>query len=279
MWQSWVAIAGIVPVALQTIRREPHRDGWLAASLLAALVGVSIWEFSLFDDAGIGWWPESLAGTLLTSAAVTLAIFAISCAVFREAWRLSSLVGLHTLIFVMLAALGQRELQQAAENRELYLSGWVVVHIATAVPTYALVTLAALAALAAFLQQATLKQKRQSWLTRGLPSLADCDVLQLRLLQIGEGVLALGLITGMALEYVKTGHLLALNHKTVLTMAAFLVMGALLIARHRSGLRGRRAARFVLLGYLLLTLGYPGVKFVTDVLIAAQSLAIAAVAG
>jgi ABC-type uncharacterized transport system permease subunit len=36
---------------------------------------------------------------------------------------------------------------------------------------------------------------------------------------------------------------------------------------YRSGLRGRRAARVVLVAYLLLTLAYPGVKFVTDVLL------------
>jgi ABC-type uncharacterized transport system permease subunit len=42
----------------------------------------------------------------------------------------------------------------------------------------------------------------------------------------------------------------------------------LLVAHYRSGMRGRRAARVVLLAYLLLTLGYPGVKFVTDVLMA-----------
>jgi len=30
--------------------------------------------------------------------------------------------------------------------------------------------------------------------------------------------------------------------------------------------RGRQAARGILLAYLLLTLAYPGVKFVTDVL-------------
>ena len=33
-------------------------------------------------------------------------------------------------------------------------------------------------------------------------------------------------------------------------------------------IRGRRAARIVLLAYLLLTLAYPGVKFVTDVILA-----------
>jgi ABC-type uncharacterized transport system permease subunit len=35
----------------------------------------------------------------------------------------------------------------------------------------------------------------------------------------------------------------------------------------RTGLRGRRATRFVLTAYLLLTLAYPGVKFVRDVLL------------
>ena len=35
----------------------------------------------------------------------------------------------------------------------------------------------------------------------------------------------------------------------------------------KTGLRGRQAARMVLLAYLLLTLGYPGVKFITDVVL------------
>jgi ABC-type uncharacterized transport system permease subunit len=64
----------------------------------------------------------------------------------------------------------------------------------------------------------------------------------------------------------ETGHLLKLDHKTVLTVAAFVVIGGLLFAHFKSGLRGRKAARVVLLAYLLLTLGYPGVKLVTDVL-------------
>ncbi len=38
--------------------------------------------------------------------------------------------------------------------------------------------------------------------------------------------------------------------------------------RWQTGIRGRRAARWALLAYLLLTLAYPGVKFVTDVLMA-----------
>lgn len=270
MWQSWIAIAGAVPMALQGVRRHPRRDVWVAGSLLVALCGVFGWGLNVFDSARLGWWPEGLSSTMLTSAAATLAMFAVVCLVSREAWRLTGLVGLHSLIVITLAASWQH-ISSGARPAELYLSGWAVVHIATALSTYALVTLAAIAAFAAFLQQSTLKQKRPRLITRELPALADCDALQLRLLQLGEGVLALGLMTGMALEYVNSGRVLEFNHKTVLTLSAFLVIGALLIAHQRSGLRGRRAAQVVLLGYLLLTLGYPGVKVVTDFLIAHAS--------
>jgi ABC-type uncharacterized transport system permease subunit len=39
------------------------------------------------------------------------------------------------------------------------------------------------------------------------------------------------------------------------------------LAHQRVGLRGRRAARVALFAWLLLTLAYPGVKFVTSVLL------------
>jgi ABC-type uncharacterized transport system permease subunit len=61
--------------------------------------------------------------------------------------------------------------------------------------------------------------------------------------------------------------LLVFDHKTVLTITAFVVIGGLLAAHYKTGLRGRQAARIVLLAYLLLTLGYPGVKFITDVVL------------
>jgi ABC-type uncharacterized transport system permease subunit len=129
-----------------------------------------------------------------------------------------------------------------------------------------LLTIAAVAAFAAFLQDRALKVKRPTALTRLLPSVADCEFLLVRLLVICEIILALGLATGMATLYGETGSLLNFDHKIVLTLTAFAVIGGLLAAHYRTGIRGRRAARLVLLAYLLLTLGYPGVKFVTDVI-------------
>ena len=72
----------------------------------------------------------------------------------------------------------------------------------------------------------------------------------------------------MATLYLTSGRLLALDHKIAFSILAFLVIGGLLVAHRHAGIRGRRAAHFILLGYLLLSLAYPGVKFVTDVLLA-----------
>ena len=80
-------------------------------------------------------------------------------------------------------------------------------------------------------------------------------------------VLGIGILTGMAMGYLSEGQLLEIDHKVVFSLLAIAVIAALLILHHQTGLRGRRAARVVLLAYLLLTLAYPGVKFVTDVLI------------
>ena len=85
--------------------------------------------------------------------------------------------------------------------------------------------------------------------------------------RVDELVLGLGVVTGIATQYLATGELISFDHKTLLSLLAFATIGVLLWLHHRTGLRGRRAARIVLVAYLLLTLAYPGVKFVTDVLI------------
>ena len=95
----------------------------------------------------------------------------------------------------------------------------------------------------------------------------DSEALELQMLRAAESVLGLGILTGMATLYFETGRVMAFDHKTLFSLLAFVIIAVLLVMRTRTGVRGRQAARFVLLAYLLLTLGYPGVKFVTDVLI------------
>jgi len=58
-----------------------------------------------------------------------------------------------------------------------------------------------------------------------------------------------------------------LIHKTVLSIIAWLVFGALLFGRWRYGWRGRTALRWTLTGFVLLMLAYPGSRFVLEVLL------------
>ncbi|HEX9568218.1 MAG TPA: cytochrome c biogenesis protein CcsA [Rhodospirillales bacterium] len=256
---SLSAIITLVPAALLPLRRDHSRDFTFWALLAVAVAG----PLSSVLAALGGIWRTDLSMALWVTVAASMALFAAAAAVSREAWRLTPLVcGYMVCLAVLATVWGHAPVKPLGSAP----GGWILVHIVVSVATYALVTIAAVAALAAFMQERALKLKQPTTLTRLLPSVADCEELLVRLLVLGEIVLAIGLATGMALQLKETGSLLKFDHKTVLTVAAFVVIGGLLLAHFKSGLRGRKAARIVLLAYLLLTLGYPGVKFVTDVL-------------
>ncbi|NQU61212.1 MAG: cytochrome c biogenesis protein CcsA [Rhodospirillales bacterium] len=255
------AIVALVPSILLPLRRDHKQDGLFWLVLMVAVAGPA----TLVLATMAGSWRSDLSTTLWVTVAATMAGFVVISILAREAWRLTPLVSAY------MAALGILAMVWAQVPHEPIsvgaAGGWIGVHIVVSVATYALITLAGVAALGAFLQERALKRKQPTALTRILPSVADCEGLLVRLLALGEVILALGLATGMALQYGATGKLLLLDHKTILTMTTFVVIGALLLAHYKTGLRGRQAARIVLLAYLLLTLGYPGVKFVTDVIL------------
>jgi ABC-type uncharacterized transport system permease subunit len=86
-------------------------------------------------------------------------------------------------------------------------------------------------------------------------------------LELSALVLSIGLLTGITVHFTQTGSLFHLTHKTLLSVGTFGISLTLLVARKVIGLRGIKAARWALLAYLTLTLAYPGVKFVTDILL------------
>lgn len=259
---SLSTLAALVPATLLPYRRvRQSRDLAFWAVLAVALAGPAAYALAQFA----GGWRTDLATALWVSIAATMVLFIVLVLTAKTAWRLMPLLLPYLLALGLLATVWG----SVPAHRGLVgpPDAWLAVHIAVSVATYALCTLAAVAAAAVFLQERALKRKAPNALSRRLPSVADASRLQVRLLAISEGVLALGIVTGMAKQYLETGALLEFDHKTLLVLLAFAVIGGLLILHHRTGLRGQRAARVLLLGYLLLTLAYPGVKFVTDVLI------------
>ncbi len=264
---SLSAFAALLPAAFVALcrndggRGEEGRDATFWLTLSVAVTGPLVWVFSNMS----GTWQTGLSTTLWVTIAASMIIFSAITVLNDNAWRLTPLLIPYMAILAFFAIFWQH----VPEAHPLMNSpgSWIKAHILISVTTYALVTIAAVSALAAFLQERALKTKRPTTLSRMLPSVAESESLLVRLLIIGEVVLGLGLATGMATQYQKTGSFIDWDHKAILSLSAFSIIASLLAAHFNSGIRGRRVTRFVLLAYLLLTLGYPGVKFVTDVLI------------
>jgi ABC-type uncharacterized transport system permease subunit len=259
MLSLWALVA-LAPAALVRWRRNDARDALFYAVLALGTAGPLSWIATQLG----GPWHTGFAMSLWLTVAATMTLFLVLAAGTRHAWRLTPLLAPFLMLLGVIAIVWQRAPEQPVPAA--VPPGWLDAHILFALATYGLLTIAAVASLAVFLQERALKAKRPTPLTRLLPAIADSEALEVRLLVASELILALGLASGMAAEHFLKSALLPFDHKTLFSLAAFAVIGALLIARWTNGLRGRRVARLVLLAYLLLTLAYPGVKFVTDVL-------------
>ena len=257
---SLSALTALIPAAVLPFRESEGGllQRWMWLGLAAA--GPTLWSIVLLA----GHWRADFSVALWLSISASLLCFLVVCLINQLATRLAPLL-LPYLFGLGVAA----TVFQTTEGRAMVASlppAWVIVHVVCSVATYALVTLAAVAGLSVFLSEHALKRKTFNVMTARLPAVMDAERLQVGLLIAAINVLLVGLLSGMALQIQETGEMLVADHKSILSIAAFVTIVGILIAHHRFGMRGRVAARIVLLAYLLLTLAYPGVKFVHDVL-------------
>ncbi len=255
------ALLSLLPVTIGVWRGLDRPNGlfWLLVAVaLAGPAGIVALRFGTT-------WSSGLSEALWATVLVAGTLFALLSAASREGWRLAGLVFPYLLLLGLFATVWGH----ASEGAEAFAmpGGWILVHIVVSVVTYGLLTLAAIAGLAVLLRERSMRAKRRDRLSDMLPSVWDAEFLQVRLLIASEAVLAAGIVTGMALQALDGRPVLVPDHKTLLTLGGFVLIGGLLFAHFRTGLRGRRAARLFLVAYLLVTLGFPGVKFVRDVLL------------
>lgn len=251
------ALIALIPVTLVALRSAPGRDPVFWGSVAIALIGLVVWTALRLGTS----WDAGLATALWVSVAATVAMFAGASLIAPVMARLAILVGPYLLLVALLATVLDRP-PGPDETARAVPDSWIVLHVAVSLATYALATLAAMAGLAVFLKERALKIKQSGRFSRDLPSVAEAETLQFRLLLAAEVVLGAGILSGMALGWVDQGQVLSADHKTVLSLAAFAVVGIVLGLHAWLGLRGKQAARGVLIVYLLLTLAYPGVKAV-----------------
>jgi ABC-type uncharacterized transport system permease subunit len=95
----------------------------------------------------------------------------------------------------------------------------------------------------------------------GLP-LLQLERLTFRFVQAGFVVLSVAIVMGMV-----TATRWRWDHKSVLSLLAWILFAALLAGRHWRGWRGQQATRWVYVGALLLLLAYAGSRFVLEVVL------------
>jgi ABC-type uncharacterized transport system permease subunit len=257
---SLAAMAALLPVGLVRHDDEaPSLPFWLAMAV--AIAGPGVW---IVDNVGDGW-RTGLASSLWVAVFSSMLLFAGLVRLERAAMRLTPLLTGYLLSLATLATIWQHAPERPLLGNEP--EAWLIAHILMAVAAYGLLTLAAVAGLGVFLQERALRHKRPTEFTRSLPSVAAGEGLLVRLLMASGTVLGLALVSGVTVSQLVQGRFIVFDHKTLLSLATFLAISILVIVHYRGGLSGRRAARYVLFAYLLLTLAYPGVKFVTDILI------------
>lgn len=260
-WLHLAAIASLLPVGAATVRgRTGTPIFWMLAA--AAAICMAGW---LYIRMGRGW-AFDFAASLDVIITVTLAAFLTLSAVSRTVASLGPLVLLYCLPLGILALLfgsvGWDRVERVAPG-----DWWFWLHIIIAVTAFALATLAAIAGVAVWIREWMLKKRKQIELLSGLPPMLEAEAAQFRLLQGSAVFLAAVVATGMAASYETLGTVLPVDHKSLLTLVALLLVLFLLSAHRWFGWRGRRAVQIVLAVQLLLALGYPGVKFISDILV------------
>lgn len=138
-------------------------------------------------------------------------------------------------------------------------------HILLSIVAYSLFTIAALQAMALGLLQHQLKQHHVRGIIQIFPPLQTMESMLFELIWAGMILLTLSILTGAI--YIDNLFAQHLVHKTVLSIAAWIIFATLLAGHHALGWRSNIAVRWTLGGFLVLMLAYFGSKLVLELIL------------
>ena len=139
------------------------------------------------------------------------------------------------------------------------------VHVLISLLAYSLLTLASVQAVLLAIQDHHLHARQPGGFIRALPPLQTMEALLFEMIGVGFILLTLSLFSGFL--FLEDMFAQRLVHKTVLSLAAWLVFGTLLWGRFRFGWRGQKALIWTLVGFVVLMLAYFGSKAVIELIL------------
>ncbi|QTF93291.1 cytochrome c biogenesis protein CcsA [Halomonas sp. BM-2019] len=201
--------------------------------------------------------PGLSTSLILISGAVVLVLLVVSLfkPVLNVAVGVLPLAGL-----ALLLATGLPSPERAGG-----LTPGIALHALSSLLAFAVLAIAAVQAVLLGLQNRALRQHHIRGLVQALPPLTTMERVLFELIWGGIALLTLSILSGfLFLDSMFAQHL---AHKTILSLAAWVIFSVLLFSHHRLGWRGMRAVRWTLGGYAVLLLAYFGSKFVLEVVL------------
>ena len=222
--------------------------------------------------AGLAWHSQTLWSLTLVHDGLSLSI-----------GNTASLIGLQLALVALLGAFepsfrglaaGLLLLAAAAAA----LTGWpapgaygdtlswqIQMHVLISLFAYGLLTVGAIVALFALMQERRLQAGQLSSMNQLFSPLETTEKMLFGITAAGFLVLLLAVSSGFALfENLFSQHLV---HKTTLSLLALALFGILLAGRQFSGWRGKRAVYLYLCGFFILCLAYFGSRYILEVIL------------
>jgi ABC-type uncharacterized transport system permease subunit len=141
----------------------------------------------------------------------------------------------------------------------------IKMHILMSILASSLISIAAVHAILLAIQESHLRNRHPGGFIRALPPMQTMEALLFQMIGLGFFLLSLSLITWIIyLEDMFEQHVV---HKTVLSIAAWIVFATLLWGRWKFGWRGMTAIRWTLGGFVILALAYFGSKWVIEIIL------------
>ncbi|MFT5482336.1 MAG: ABC-type uncharacterized transport system permease subunit [Halieaceae bacterium] len=259
---SFAAVALYLTAAvLQLLELRNQRERILPMVVATASIGLCFHALGLTDiltdDVGynFGFFKISSLIFLLVTAATLLSLAR------RPLQNLLVILLPLAAVSVLISALAPTTRDSVAQ-----LNGGMLLHIGLSVAAYAVLTIAALQALALASLDSRLRHHNTIGIVKIFPPLQLMETILFELIWLGVILLTASIASGFVfLDDIFAQHLV---HKTTLTVAAWVTYSVLLWGRHQRGWRSKTAVWWTLGGFLVLMLGYFGSKFVLELILA-----------
>lgn len=257
-WLALAALAIYLTLAGMACRQR-HKEPCtshpqLETSLLT--LGLLLHGTALFGPFTVNPLHFGAAEALSLTAWLALAIYLAGKTIWRLPMPLEMLIALASALLLLALIL------PPSPPLDYHLTPLARGHILIAMLAYGTLTNAAATALLMRLADRSLHHPHARMLQRALPPLLILEQLLFLCLWTGFALLTLTLFSGLLFAEDMWGQALVFNHKTMFSLVAWLFFGILLAGHHWRGWRGRLAANWVLVGYILLLLGYMGAQLI-----------------